>query len=610
MATECAMTFETFAEALEQLAQTSSSLKMVDILGGLFARLGPVEARAAAYLLKGKVAPDYEGIELGMAEKSVLRAIAASADVPPGRVQAALHRLGDLGNVAAQYAPGRPGAGFTLRQVFERLREIAAAKGAGSQATKLRLLVDLLRHCSAREAKYTARIVLGTLRLGVAEMTILYGLSKAITGTKEAKPTLEKAFNVLSDLGEVAERALRSGVQALRQVRPVVGKPIRMMLAQRVKDLVEIPKHISGLVHVEYKYDGERVQAHVPRSGDIVLYSRRQENITYQYPEVVQALRTSFRGKAAILEGEVVAVDPHTGKLKDFQTLMQRRRKYDVASYAIKVPVKYVLFDLLHLDGRSLLGDPLASRKEALGRCVRVHERVALVSFIATQDIGEIESFFAEAIGQGAEGVVIKDAQSPYEAGTRGWRWIKYKREYRKELADTFDLVVVGGMYGRGMRAGTFGSLLVAAFNPQTNRYESFTKVGAGFSDAELARLPKLLRPYRLPAKHRLVETSVKADVWFEPALVMEVTGAQLTVSPIHTVARAEVKKGGLALRFPRFMRWRDDKDPEQATTAQEIHELYEVAGGKGMASRLPERRDHNVTDGCGPCRVAFGAPA
>jgi len=580
------MKFATFSEILEQLEQTSSSLKMIELLGDLFVRLGPVEARVAAYLLKGKVAPDYEGTELGMAEKAVMRAIAASAAAPLRRVQAAFHRIGDLGDVAAQYAGDRRSAGLTLQQVFERLRKVASARGAGSQATKLALLADLLQHCSAREAKYTARIVLGTLRLGVAEMTFLYGLSKALTGSKKAKPILENAFNVLSDLGEVAERALRSGVKALRRVRPVVFKPVRMMLAQRVKDLAEIAKHISGLVHVEYKYDGERVQAHVPRSGDIVLYSRRQENITYQYPEVVQALRTSFRGKAAILEGEVVAVEPNTGKLKDFQTLMQRRRKCDVASYAIKVPVKYVLFDLLHLDGRSLLGDPLASRKEALGRCVRVHERVALVSFIATQDIGEIESFFAEAIGQGAEGVVIKDAQSPYEAGTRGWRWIKYKREYRKELADTFDLVVVGGMHGRGMRAGTFGSLLVAAFNPQTNRYESFTKVGAGFSDAELARLPMLLRPYRLPTKHRLVETSVKADVWFEPALVMEVTGAQLTVSPIHTVARAEVKKGGLALRFPRFMRWRDDKDPEQATTAQEIHELYQTSQGLAQLQR------------------------
>jgi DNA ligase-1 len=580
------MTFTTFAEALEQLEQTSSGLKMIDVLAGLFAGLEPGEGRAAAYLLKGKVAPDYEGTEFGMAEKAVTRAIAASAAVALRRVEAAFHRTGDLGNVAAQYKAGRRSAGLTFRQIFERLREIASARGAGSQATKLRLLADLLQHCSAREAKYTARIVLGTLRLGVAEMTFLYGLSKALTGSKKAKPILENAFNLLSDLGEVAERALRSGVEALRRVRPVVGKPIRMMLAQRVKDLAEVPKHLSGLIDVEYKYDGERVQAHVRRGGDIVLYSRRQENITQQYPDVVRALRASFRGKAAILEGEVVAVEVESGKLKDFQTLMQRRRKHDVAAYVDKTPVKCFLFDLLHLGGRSLLQKPLALRQETLAHCFRESERLAVAVSTATKDLEEVESFFAEAIERGAEGVMIKDAQSPYQAGTRGWRWIKYKKEYRKELADTFDLVVVGGMHGRGMRAATFGSVLLAAFNPQTNRYESFTKVGAGFTDAELARLPKLLKPYRLPAKHRLVETGVKADVWFEPALVMEVTGAQLTVSPVHAVARKRVKKGGLALRFPRFLRWRDDKNAEQATTADEIHELYGGAGGKRDVER------------------------
>jgi DNA ligase-1 len=352
-----------------------------------------------------------------MAEKAVMRAIAASAAAPLRRVQAAFHRIGDLGDVAAQYAEDRRSAGLTLQQVFERLRKVASTRGAGSQATKLALLADLLQHCSAREAKYTARIVLGTLRLGVAEMTFLYGLTKALTGSKKAKPILENAFNVLSDLGEVAERALRSGVEALRRVRPVVCKPVRMMLAQRVKDLAEIPRHISGLVHVEYKYDGERVQAHVPRRGDIVLYSRRQEDITHQYPDVVQALRDSFRGKEAILEGEVVAIEVATGRLKDFQTLMQRHRKHDVEAYVGKIPVKYFLFDLLHLDGQSLLQKPLALRQETLARCVQESERLAFAASTATKDLEEVESFFAEAIERGAEGVVTRTHRAPTRPG-------------------------------------------------------------------------------------------------------------------------------------------------------------------------------------------------
>jgi DNA ligase-1 len=170
---------------------------------------------------------------------------------------------------------------------------------------------------------------------------------------------------------------------------------------------------------------------------------------------------------------------------------------------------------------------------------------------------------------------VVKDAASAYEAGKRGWHWIKYKKEYREELTDTFDLVVVGGTYGQGRRAGTYGSLLLVAFDPTTNKFSSFTKVGAGFTDEELQRLPRLLRSYRRSSKDRLVEAGMKADVWFDPALVMEVTGAQLTVSPVHAVARDKIKKGGLALRFPRFLHWREDKAPEQATTVQEIYEMY-----------------------------------
>jgi DNA ligase-1 len=276
-----------------------------------------------------------------------------------------------------------------------------------------------------------------------------------------------------------------------------------------------------------------------------------------------------------MVEGEVVAVDPETGKLLDFQALLPRRRKHKVEDFVRKVPVTYFLFDLLYLNGRSLLQEPLAKRKEILAGIVKQQDRVVLAKYIETQDPDEAESFFAEAVERGAEGVIIKDSQGVYGAGTRGWHWIKYKKDYKEGLADTFDVVVVGGLHGKGRRAGTYGSLLVAAFDPETNKYYSFTKVGSGFSDEELKRLPKRLLPYKRRDRHPLVETSIVADVWFDPALVLEVTGAQLTVSPVHAVAKDRVQKGGLALRFPRFLRWRPDKSPEQATTVEEIYELY-----------------------------------
>jgi DNA ligase-1 len=286
--------FRTLVEAFQQLERTSSGTKMIDILAGLLSGLSPAEARQAAYLLKGKVAPDYEGLEFGMAEKFVVRALAAAENVPLKRVEAAYRKAGDLGDVAAQLAGKRRGARLSLSEVFHHLRQVALAAGAGSQEVKIRLLADLLRQGSAQDVKYVVRIVLGKLRLGVAEMTFLAGLSKALTGSREAKLVLEGAFNVLSDLGEVAERALRAGVKPLRHVRPVAGKPVRMMLAQRIRDLQEVPQHIPGLVHIEYKYDGERVQAHLSRRGSVILYSRRLEDITHQYPDVVAAVKKAF----------------------------------------------------------------------------------------------------------------------------------------------------------------------------------------------------------------------------------------------------------------------------------------------------------------------------
>jgi DNA ligase-1 len=566
--------FASLADTFERLEHTSAGTAMINALADFFSRVSPEEARMAAYLLRGRVAPDYERTELGVAEKLVVRCLAAASHISPAKVEAAFRKAGDLGDAAAALRGNERGTGLSLRDVFERLMEIAQTVGAGAQETKIRLLEDLLQCCSRREAKYIVRIVLGKLRLGVGEMTFLAALSQAITGSKAGKPILDNAYNLLSDLGEVAERAVRSGVESLRRVRPLVGKPIRMMLVQRIRNLAEVPAHLHGPLYVEYKYDGERVQAHLGKDG-VVLFSRRLEDITHQFPDVARAVRAAFRGKEAIVEGEAVAINPKSGKLRDFQTLMQRRRKYHVEEYRREIPVKYFVFDVLYVNDESLLNEPLSQRKAVLARRLKEGKAIAAAKHIVTEDQQKIEHFFTEAVGWGAEGVVIKDTGSHYEPGKRGWHWVKYKKEYRAGLADTFDLVVVGAMYGRGARAGTYGSLLLAAFDPETNKFCSLTKVGTGLTDAELKRLPRKLTPYRRNEKHRLVETGVKADVWFDPAVVVEVTGAQLTVSPVHTVARRKIRAGGLALRFPRFLHWRADKAAEQATTVQEIYDLY-----------------------------------
>jgi DNA ligase 1 len=577
-----ATAFKELARVFQELEETSSSTTMIDILARFLPKLSAREAKLAAYLLSGKVGPSFAAPEFGMAEKMIARAIAQAFEVPVTRVTKAAVRTGDLGAVAEQLAKGR-GRGASLEAVFHQLERIANTSGTGAQQTKIDGLSGLLRSTSATEAKYIVRTVAGTHRVGAGEMTFLSALAKAAGGSKEHKSELEYAYNVLSDLGEVAYRVSRNGLKWVNRVRPTPGVPVRMMLATRVEDLDEVAAHLKGELFTEYKYDGERVQIHKQPRRNLRVFSRRLEDITHQYPEVLRRVRTGLKARSAIIEGEVVAIDPKTKRLLPFQVVMQRKRKLKIERYQKEVPVALFLFDILYLDGRSLLDAPLVERKRLLAKHLKRSPIVTIGAFIRGRDINDVERYFHEAISRGAEGVVIKGASSPYQAGHRGWYWIKFKKEYQQELADTFDVVIVGALFGKGSRAGSYGSLLVAAFDPKTNRYYSLTKVGAGITDAMLRSLPKALQPYVIPAKHRLVETKMKMDVWFEPTQVIEISGADLTISPVHTVAHNRLHKGGIALRFPRLVRFRDDKTAEQATTVDEIYRMYQQRARLGL---------------------------
>lgn len=581
--------FSRLAEVFGRLEKISSSLAMIDILADFFPKISPEEAKISAYLLRGEVSPPYEGLEIGLAEKMVIRGISRLKNMEIDKIERLYQKAGDLGLAIEELKKSEKGAGLTIEEVFEKLIEIAKTGGEGSQEKKINLLADLLSKSSAEEAKYIIRTVLGTLRLGVGEMIFLYGLAKAFGAGKKDKEILEYAFNVLSDLGEVARIVSRDGLKGITAIKPKVGAPIRMMSSNRIKELDEVKKHIKGAVSVEDKYDGERIQAHIKIGGEVVLFSRRQESITHQYPDIIEGLKKSFRGlpakagKEAIIEGEVVAYDEKNGKLLPFQVLMSRRRKHNIEEYVKKIPVRYFLFDLLYLNGENYLKKPLKERRLALERffIVKGDGKINPIDFgryALTDDLSEIESYFGESIKRGSEGIMIKDWSGIYQAGSRGWLWIKFKKDYREELTDAFDLVVIGALYGAGRRAGTYGSLLAAAFDPKTNKYYSFTKVGTGFTDEVLFQLPKMLDKYKIKEKHKSVETNMKVDAWFEPKIVMEVSGAEITVSPIHAVAKDKIKTGGLALRFPRFLRWRDDKSAEQATTVKEIFDIYKSA--------------------------------
>jgi DNA ligase-1 len=456
---------------------------------------------------------------------------------------------------------------------------MAKTSGSGAVDLKMALLAGLLADATPKEAKYIARTVTGNLRLGIAEMTVLDALAVAYGGGKETREYLERAYNISSDLGRVAKTVAEKGLEGIKKFQVSMGEPIRPMLAERLSSPEEILEKLGGKCIAEYKYDGERLQAH-KKGDEVFLFSRRLENISDQYPDAIELVKRHVTAKDAILEAECVAIDSDTGEMRPFQELMHRRRKYGVEKAMEEYPVSLFMFDALYIDDRDLTLEPYPVRRRSLEKAIKESDRVKIAKHIITDNVKELEKFFLEAIQDGCEGLVCKSIadDSVYQAGARGWFWIKYKRDYKSEMTDTVDLVVIGAFHGRGKRAGTYGALLLAAYNPETDVFETVTKCGTGFTDEDLAKLPKMMGKHRIDHKHPRVQSIIEADMWFEPVVAIEILGAEITLSPIHTCAMDTIRKGsGLAIRFPRFTgNYRLDKAAEDATTVSEIVEMYQ----------------------------------
>ncbi|MCI4322707.1 MAG: ATP-dependent DNA ligase [Thermoplasmata archaeon] len=581
------MQFAELVATYDKLAATTKRLEMRQILAELFQRLPPDEIAEAVYLSQGLLRPEFEGIELGVAGQLARRALADALGIPEEKVAQHVRQSGDLGTTAAELAAGGPSGGegagrtSTVREVYAALLAIATASGDGSQKKKIELLAEVLRGAGPSEAKYLTRLVLGQLRLGVGTQTILDSLADAFApGDKAARLPIENAYNVSSDLGLVATSLAKDGLPGLQGIHLQVGRPIRPMLAERSPDLVDVLKRMDGGAALEYKYDGLRIQAHIPATGPAKLFSRRLEEMSAQFPELIEELPKVITTRPAIVEGECVSVSPETGELQPFQEISRRRgRKYDLERMQAEVPVRLFLFDVLLAGDEESAELDFPARRHRLEKILAPTDRVQLATQRVVASVEEATAFFDESIADGCEGVMAKSlaAGSRYRAGARGFWWIKYKREYTISLADSIDGVVVGAFHGRGRRAGAFGAFLLATYNRQSDLYETFCKAGSGFDDAQLAEMPKRLERFRSPESPKNVSSSIVPDQWFRPGLVLEVRGAELSLSAIHRAAFGAVRPGaGFALRFPRFTgNFREDKGPEEATTADELVKLY-----------------------------------
>lgn len=620
-------------DTFELMEATKSRLALTDYLVSLIHNTPSTIIDKVVYLIQGKLRPDYEGIELGIAEKMIIRALSRALSVNISSIEKAYRQTGDLGDAARKIISSKENkitTRFTVEHIYSTLEVIARTSGAGSQELKVNYIVELLNHSTSREARYIIKFIMGTLRLGIADYTVMDALAISFTGNKSNRKILEDAYNVCSDLGAVAKVVATKGIEAVKTIQITLFKPIRPMLAERVRTAPEaLSRMEGGVAAAEYKLDGERIQVHLGKelyngdnnirdggnsSSKVELFSRRLEKITHQYPDVINAIVSSLKkvAKEAIFESEVVAIDPQTLELRPFQELMHRRRKHEIDKTIEQYPVRLNIFDVLYLDGDDKTSLPYNQRRKILERILQqvaiktsdeVNKKInknkhnssnnsnrgildnnyntsmiQLIPQTLVKSSEEIEKYMSSAIESGCEGLVLKQLSSIYKAGSRGYLWTKIKREYRSELADTLDLVIVGALHGRGRRVGKYGALLLACYDHEADIFRSISKVGAGFTDIHLEDFYKKLEKHKIEHVHPRVDIITQnMDVWFEPSVVIEVIASEITVSSAYSAAMNSIRKGyGLALRFPKFTgKTRDDKSPEDATTVEEIVEMY-----------------------------------
>jgi DNA ligase 1 len=574
--------FLTLTEIFEDMHKTNSRLVLIDHLVTLFKRTPVNTIKKIIYLLQGKLSPAYEGDELGLGEKLTIKAIAESSGISVKEVEEKYGRVGDLGDTAKEIAKNKyqqtlVSEKITIERIYSTFEKIAKSTGSQSQIIKLRLVSSLLNDATPLESKYIIKFLLGTLRLGIAEYSIIDALAIAFTGNRNNRKKIEETYNVYTDLGTIAEILSKKDLEGLNELQITPLKPIRPMLAERIMDPIEGLKKGNGMIAFEYKLDGERVQIH--KDGlKVQLFSRSLEKITNHYPDIVDTIK-KFSIDNCILEAEIVPFHLETKRIQPFQELMHRKRKYNINDVILKYPIKVFLFDILYLEGNNLTQYEYTKRRTILESIVKENKNhtIELVKQIVSSNLNQIERFFRKAKDDGCEGLMLKQLNSKYRAGAREFLWMKLKKEYDNTLGDSFDLTVIGALLGKGKRTGYYGALLLAAYDKNSDNFQSICKVGTGFSDRDLELIYNELKNYVIETKPYNVNSNLKMDIWFTPKLVLEIIASEITLSPSHAAAYGLIQKNfGVALRFPKYSgRIRFDKKPEDSTNTSELIQLF-----------------------------------
>ncbi|MEN9407924.1 MAG: hypothetical protein RLZZ455_1140 [Candidatus Parcubacteria bacterium] len=587
------MEFKILADYFEKLEETSSRLALIDILSDLFKHTHKDEIDKIIYLLQGRIAPFYAPVEIGMADKTVATSLGIAYGEERENVLKLYSRKGDMGLVAKELRMKSEarGVNLTVEDVFQVLNEIAHTSGDGTVEKRVQLLADLLRKVDSISAKHLVRIPLGKTRLGIGDPTVLDGLALAVLDDRTKRKLLEKAYNETSDLGLIGKTLMQGGLASVQKLGITVGRPIRSELCERLPNPIKVFEKMSydadkkevG-VHATPKYDGFRVQIH--KDGQKVsMFSRNLEDMTHMFPEIIEGTLRQVQADTAILDTEALAYQPDSEEFLPFQETTKRRRKHNIEEVAKSLPLRAFVFDLLYVNGKSLIDLPLSERTSYLKKEVKGDEILIPAPGKILHTPEELQLMLDDSISKGLEGVVVKRVDSPYEAGGRNFNWVKLKRHSAGELHDTIDCVILGYIFGKGKRtAFGAGALLVGVYDKEKDEFVTVSKIGTGLTDEEWQSIKGKTKGLTSDHKPARVSAKIEPSVWVKPEIVIEILADEITRSPNHTAGMkmedGKVVEPGYALRFPRLIKFRDkDKRPEDATSVKELKEMYAAQG-------------------------------
>jgi DNA ligase-1 len=589
------MKVKEFSEFLNKLEQTSKRLEITDILVDLIKKLDANEVDIAMYLAQGYLSAQFVDLKFNIADKMMMRIIEAALSSPKHivsieKILAEYKNTGDLGNTIYNLLTTDKGGNIEVTELHEALVDIAQTEGSGSQDSKISKTAVLLKLLDKNSAKYVTRIILGTTRLGFTELTVLSALAQ-FSGDKSKAKEIENCYNIHPDIGLIAKQIKKHGLKGLEDIKIEVGVPILSQKAQRVSGLEEAIERIPE-IWAEYKFDGTRVQLHMDRNKKAAssnfeqasffakaepsfitkTFTRNLEETTHQYPDIISAADKQIKADSVILDGEAIGYNKETGSFLPFQETIQRKRKHGIEEAMLNIPLKYFVFDILYCNGKPTTQLPLTERHALLEEIIKEGDVIKIAENFSTNTLEGLEEFFQNAKDKKLEGLIVKKQDDTYQAGARSYSWIKLKLADDKLLKDSVDCVVLGYYVGKGVRQKFgIGGFLVGVYDDKTDSFKTITKIGTGLDEQDWLKLKTLadkIKVDKIPANVDM-DKIFMPDVILKPAIVVEIGADEISISPTHTA--------GYALRFPRLLKFREDKKSTEATTLIEIAKMYKT---------------------------------